>query len=377
MLIKAFTKIEDIEFLQSSWDELRRKGGEATISYSYYHKMLLLNEKSDSPYLVVIFENEKVLAILPCILANRKKRFIIGRRKLFEINYKVIQLIEAIVGEISKENAENLVSFFSNSTVCDAINLYEQPISTPLYLAVINSKGQIFKAPYVKQISPHWLITLPEDMGAYMSKFKSKKRKYLKWMLKNFRKEYQLRLEVITDAQQIDFFLRDGESISKETYQWELGSRLVNSEESKQLFELLAKQKELRAYVLYANDMPVAFVKSKIINGVFHYESTGYLPEYSQWSAGTILLMLVIEDLIEKKSANYFDFGMGGDFKGYKSTFGTKYHETAVIEMYVKTSMKAMFIYLFDTVLWYVKKQIRFFMHIRRNGLGVLLKNGK
>lgn len=376
MAIKVFTTIKEIEFLHSKWDELRIQGNEATISYAYYKKILTLNKNIDSPYLVAIFENKEILAILPCILANRKKRFIIGRYKLFEINYKVIQLISGVIGGISQENAKKLVVYFSKVTVCDAINLYEHPVSSPFYHAIINFKNKICKTPYVKQTFPHWIIELPDDMDIYMSKFKSKKRKYFRWMIKQMRKHYLLRLEVITDVRQVEQFLKDGESISKKTYQWDLGSRLINNEENRQLFETLAEQKELRSYVLCANNIPVSFVKAKIINKVFHYESTGYLPEYSQWSVGTILLLLIIEDLIANKLARYLDFGMGGDFKGYKSTFGTSYHDSAVIEIYFKRSMKAMLIYSFETFLWYVKRQIRFLVNIKKE-LGGVLSYGK
>jgi CelD/BcsL family acetyltransferase involved in cellulose biosynthesis len=84
----------------------------------------------------------------------------------------------------------------------------------------------------------------------------------------------------------------------------------------------LARSGKLRCYLLHIEGVPCAFVRGTLVDGIYNYETPGYLPEYAKWSPGTVLLMLVIKDLIESAKCKIFDFGAGGDNVGYKSKFG-------------------------------------------------------
>jgi len=120
----------------------------------------------------------------------------------------------------------------------------------------------------------------------------------------------------------VDTFLRDSESISRLTYQWNVGDRLFNDEATRRLYIQRATSGHLRCYSLYASGKPCAFLRGEFVGGVYHYETPGYDPQYSKLSPGLVLLMWAIRDLIEETSCKIFDFGGGGDAVGYKAKFG-------------------------------------------------------
>ena len=166
-------------------------------------------------------------------------------------------------------------------------------------------------------------------------------------------------LKKYTEPDQVKEFLSIGQPISEQTYQWDLGVRLLNDRSTVNRYHLLARQGELCCYVMFADDTPVAFIRGQIINGIFHYGSPGFLTSYSRWSPGNVMLLMVIRDLIENTECRRFDFGMGGDFTGYKSMFGNRYYEAATVEIYPCRTIKSRLLYYADWSFWGIKRFLR------------------
>jgi hypothetical protein len=138
---------------------------------------------------------------------------------------------------------------------------------------------------------------------------------------------------VIHRPEQIEKFLQDGETISRTTYQWNVGQRLCNDSATRQRFLRLAKEGRLRAYIVYIGKKPCAFAWGELNHLIYASQSTGFDPKYHKASPGTAIMLWVIRDLIENTDCEVFDFGVGGDDWGFKSRFGNTSLNVAWIEL--------------------------------------------
>jgi hypothetical protein len=96
----------------------------------------------------------------------------------------------------------------------------------------------------------------------------------------------------------------------------------------------------VRGYLLFLEGKPVSYLYCPIENRKFIYSHLGYLPEMAQHSVGTVLQMLVLEDIFNNEDADYFDFTEGQS--PHKSLFST--HSTRCANfMFLKNSFNHKF----------------------------------
>ena len=85
--------------------------------------------------------------------------------------------------------------------------------------------------------------------------------------------------------------------------------------------EKLARDGNVRGFILFHNDQPVAYLYCPVSNGVLIYAFLGYNPEYMRFSVGTILQWLALEYLFEERCFSFFDFTEGQS--DHKKLFAT------------------------------------------------------
>jgi hypothetical protein len=169
----------------------------------------------------------------------------------------------------------------------------------------------------------HFVVRLPETFEEYLQKFSSKSRSNLRRGARKLQKDtgLEVRLVRITSSDQVDSFVDSAVEISKKTYQWRLaGSGLRVPEVLKRNLKFLAERGRLRCYLLWCGDQACAFMLCDQWNGVCYSPAVGYDPRWEQYSVGTTLQFLVIEDLFVYNRPNVFDFGTG--MGGQKELFG-------------------------------------------------------
>jgi hypothetical protein len=169
----------------------------------------------------------------------------------------------------------------------------------------------------------HFVVRLPDTFEEYLQKFSSKSRSNLRRGARKLQKDtgMEVKLVRITLPEQVDSFVDSAVEISKKTYQWRLaGSGLRVPEVLKRNFKFLAERGRLRCYLLSCGGKPCAFMLCDQWNGVCYSPAVGYDPRWEQYSVGTTLQFLVIEDLFVHDRPNVFDFGTG--MGGQKELFG-------------------------------------------------------
>ena len=179
--------------------------------------------------------------------------------------------------------------------------------------------------------SPHLLIRLNGTFSDYLKRLSAKTRKNRLREIRILRELGNLQLIRVTEASELDTFLKASYDISRKTRQfkrfgWGVASRdpvLVKHELSR-----LARQGSLRSYLLTCNGVPCSYILGQICGTRFRPVTAGVDPDWRQYSAGTVLLFLVLEDLFREASCGYYDLGSFAAHKEYLAT--DSYLETDV-----------------------------------------------
>jgi hypothetical protein len=177
--------------------------------------------------------------------------------------------------------------------------------------------------------SVRWLIRLPDSFEGYMSSLRPTTRKAVLRAARLFEKE---RPEIVAIHQPADIerLLRDGEKVSRITYQWHVATRLCDDAQTRQRFTQLAQRGQFRGHIAYIGGKPCAFICGEMNrHGVFYAQVTGFDPQYRKLSPGTALLIRLIRDLIENTDCKLLDLGPTQDDQSYKTRFGNVCLNTA------------------------------------------------
>ena len=179
--------------------------------------------------------------------------------------------------------------------------------------------------------SPHLLISLSGTFSDYLKRLSAKTRKNRLREIRILRELGNLQLIRVTEASELDTFLKASYDISLKTRQfkrfgWGIASRdpvLVKNELSR-----LAREGSLRSYLLTSNGVPCSYILGQICGTRFRPVTAGVDPDWRNYSAGTVLLFLVLEDLFREASPDYYDLGGFAAHKEYLAT--DSYLETDV-----------------------------------------------
>lgn len=204
-------------------------------------------------------------------------------------------------------------------------------IDSPLWAAIssaLTDKSTRLKLVRPQQLQARWRIRLPNTVDEFWSnQFKGKTRNTLR---RKRKKLGDYRVDVYSTADSVDSFLEAATAVSRHTWQSrELGLRVKNSDQERRHFRALAERREFRGHIMWLEDRPIAFVINTSRDGYLHYEETGFLPELSHLSPGTVLVSELIDDVIASGEYHTIDFGLG--HADYKQLFSNEQTESSDI----------------------------------------------
>lgn len=313
---------EDLSIVAEAWDRLRKAQPRFFPDFQTV-KFLLSDEQCE--FRVLARTNGDQTTCLACFVFERvNKPYKLGERKLFSLPVQQVSLFgSAILGDLDDALFDEFLDIIQSAFNFDLISFGDILVEAPLYRAVHARRfGFIVSSPSRKGSSIRWLIKLPKSFDGYLAQLSSKQRVKVRRKVRRLEDELKSEFGVYHRLDQVERFLSDAETISRATYQWDLGDRVCNDELTRRLYNRRAASDHLRCYILYVSGKPCAFVAGELIDNKFHYEMSGYDPQYAKLSPGTVLLMRVLRDLIEHTRCEILDFGQGGDVQDYKSMFG-------------------------------------------------------
>jgi hypothetical protein len=209
---------------------------------------------------------------------------------------------------------------------------YSLPCSDDLKANISIHNGYIH---HVYAVYRHYFVDTCGEFTQYMTRFKGKtlnslKRKIKKIEKSNKEKPYFMEFK---DLAGVEEFLIIAKEISEKSYQEKLLGRDLPTDQAfrDKLFNM-AENNLFRGYILYAEDTPIAYNLCPIYGkGIMLYDFTGYDPEYSRYSAGTVLQYKIIEDCFMDPLINTYDLCTG---EGKHKEFFATGHKTCCDAFY-------------------------------------------
>ena len=167
---------------------------------------------------------------------------------------------------------------------------------------------------YIPAQFNRYYIDLQQTFDEYQHTFSSKTRSTIKRKIKKFNSfcNQSMYCKTYRNKEELQEFYWLARGISSKSYQEKLlDAGLPDTVEFTQEMLEKAQNDNIRAYLLFNDNIPVAYMYCPVQDNVLLYQYLGYDPDYMKWSVGTILHWFVFEDLFKEAKFSYFDFTEG------------------------------------------------------------------
>lgn len=193
---------------------------------------------------------------------------------------------------------------------------------------------------YATQQYDHCYIDMGGDFDTYRQKFSSKTRSTITRKVKKFAEHSggTLRWTSHRTPQELTQFFAPALALSAKTYQERLlDAGLPGDEAFRRRALQMAADDGVRAFLLYDGDRPVSYLYCPVEDDVLVYAYLGYDPAYKQFSVGTVLQWVALEQLFGERRFRHFDFTEGQS--DHKRLFAT--HQQACANLlFVRASLR-------------------------------------
>ena len=315
------------EDIQDAWERLDARNTHVYAMYQslrWWEHLQATGQGSSSRLAIVRDENSRLVGVVPIRIGDYPLEFAAGRRFGLQLPVRTAFILG---GEPSIPPGSALRDQLFRS-------IWDQmPEVEAIYLKGIPAAGQCWKdlrrgcsqaIVYAERgIRDLYTLTLPPTFEEYLAKFRQKKRYNLRRQVKLLRDAGggALELSRVESVADISRFLRNAQCAAQHSWQHGLLPKDKDAWDQPARVEDLARRGFLRSYLLSAGGTPCAYVNGYQLQGVFHYADVGYDERFAAHSPGSVLLLLLIEDLIAHRSPRVMNFGIGDS--QYKRQFAT------------------------------------------------------
>jgi hypothetical protein len=287
-------------------------------------------------------------------ITEKRYAFWLSRFRFGQVTLKTAQYAKHYT-TLPPDLDESIVPFDTLGKEADVLVLRPQPLKEPIPVVAFGPQAVRY-APMQYRRSYTDLSTSYED---YMKKFSSKTRgtlkKHIRQLSEHVKDENPIRR--FEGEPGIVEFHRLAREVAKKTYQEKLaGGGLPPEPEYLEQMRELAREGNARGYVMMHGTRPVAYLYAIAHSGVLHFESTGYDPEYKEWSVGRILLHHCLQELLNEQKYPLFDYG---EQEGaHKELWGT-HHTHAAHVFYFMRRPRPLAVFAGQAGLHYLAKETK------------------
>ena len=205
---------------------------------------------------------------------------------------------------------------------------------------------------YVPSLYKRFFTRLNGAFADYLKHFSAKSRSTLTRKLRRFTESSNgdLRWKKYGTRDEMEEFHRLAREISAKTYQERLlDAGLPADEAYLESLQALASRDQVRAFILFHQDVPAAYLCCPAVDDSLLYEYVGYDPQFAHLSPGTVLQYVAFESLFAENRFKIFDFTEGEG--PHKSFFATQSLLCADIYFFRRTWRNLALVRSHDTLL--------------------------
>jgi len=353
MNTRIITTEQELLAVKDDWDNLVQSNPETDMPFFswdwFYHSWIHFGKPAGQElFVVVVYEGDKLIGILPLVLGTQKLRGIACRILCF-CNSGMMPRNNAFYNpQYDRDTTFNVIMrrIFEQSKRWDMIRLGNIP-ETAAFHAFLLGKHDI---PYTMiqtkgLISPY--IELSGSMENYLKTLDKKVRYNIKRYVKLFESNpskpvirFFQKPEEITQALSAGLEVRRNswKGLSDNTRFFAFWNAILPE---------LCKKKEALLLAVFLNDRPIGVCYRLCRKGIYYGFGTDYHRDYKKDSPGTLMFYYFLQYITENGGTG-FDF-CGGDYD-YKTQYTSLVHAHSTFQIF-HTGWKSRLIYWVKTVL--------------------------
>jgi hypothetical protein len=292
-------------------------------------------DRLDQTYAMLIYEGERAIGLLTFLLKRWPLYIRAGELKAVTIPLTRLCMLDTPIAPDSNDLYDRIFQELAEAKGLefDVIYLEVVPDTSFLHTHLQTSAAlaRRFRSYRPQGTMEYHQIQFTETLDQYYENFSSKTKSTMRRKVKKLAKDTNKELKLVRydSEQDLEKYVRDAAAASRRSYQYHLlGQGIRDEADFLSRCREAAKKGWLRGYVLELGGDPIAFMHGWQYRGTYFYIDTGFDQELRQHSPGTVLHVMVVEDMFEHHKPRVFEFGVHGE---QKATFGNNsYRATEV-----------------------------------------------
>jgi hypothetical protein len=326
--VRVLRSVAELETLRPFWS---RAGGRRDSDLDVYLATLESLGSSVRPHVIVLYRDGQPEAILVGRYEDAILRMHLGYFPIARPRARLLVFVQGSArGALDSGNIALLMHGLKDSLQqgdADLALFHYLDVDSGLYRQAAHADSFLTRDAF-PDMDPHWHRILEPGAEPTWQGFNGKHRAHLRKRLKHLAAACggEIRVRAYNTENDLDALFRDAEVIASKTYQRKLGVGFADTPVRRACCRVFAQKGWLRAYVLFAGDIPCAFVVGTLGDGCFCGDFLGYEPSLRKYSPGSYLLVWALDEMC-RQGAREIDFGCGAG--EYKERFGTSSRQRA------------------------------------------------
>lgn len=333
--VRIISSLDEIEAIRPVWEKIQKSEPCSVIDSDIerYLSVLKATEKDVQPHIMILLNKGDPAAMVIAKIQNHEHAIKLGYKTLFRPKLKCLTIVYGgILGNPDKEICTFIVKSFIELLQNRQVEMiYFNHLKTDSFIYGLSRKlPGIFSRNYFPAVDPHWqtlLSDMPDEFAGMLSK---KGKREIGRCIRNLEKSSgAVNIVNYHTKEETQEFLKIASQISELTYQKGIGQGVIRNTFTSELLNQAQKDGWLRAYVLFAGSVPLAFEYGCVYGDSYFAERAGFDPAFRSFSPGTILQLKIFEQLSKIDGVARYDYGFGD--AEYKKKFGTvSWPETSI-----------------------------------------------
>ena len=327
--------IAEVEELRGVWQAWQDQPGSVIDTYLDWFK----EDPTSRPHVLVVHRDGSPDCLL---IGKHLRKAVISRvARFLHSGARVLYFVQGgLLGNASAENCEFLLRAVLaqlRAGEASGAEFFGLPTDSPLYSAAMRVPA-FFCRDHFPATTIHRYLVLPDSFQEFLSGLPAKERQNIKYRHKRLIKKFsgKVQLNRFWEEDDVRDLVAAAEEIAQKTYQRAFGRGFTLAEAEGLRAE--ARAGSLRAYILYIDNNPSAFLISRWHKGILYGTYAGHDPKYAEYSLGRYLLMCCIEDCFLRNGGErtlIIDPGVGD--QPYKRLFTNSERQDAHVAVYPPT----------------------------------------
>jgi hypothetical protein len=288
-------------------------------SPAFFEHQCQISSLPENRVAVIRDDEGAVVGVCPIVLWRLTMTLQIRKRVLSRIHVKTATVLS---GEPLLQSDPTLFRLLFNGLLeglpwADCVHINSMPADCPTAHFLYHEdrhKRAYFVHPRRLERREWLYLELGEHLESFLRRKQKRTRNTLKRRVRKLREHGGGRLDClrIESESEIESFYESALSVAHESWQFHSLDRcLEETALYRESLRNLARLGYLRAYLLRCDGKPCAFVIGYQHEDVLQLQQTAYAREFAQFSPGTVLYYLLLEDLYVHRRPSLVNHGVG------------------------------------------------------------------